>query len=603
MTMPHALPSLPMRPAARRRCAVLAAALAVFVLAPSALAQSVAPARPLSNLPDPNEGVRIPPSQAEGLTIDRVHIHVVNPTGDAARDRQLVSQIAAAFRVSAGGTFNGSVVDQAVKEVQQLPVVEAVQARTYMPDGAGTVTLALIVRSQAVAPKPEPAPRGLFVTGRLRDIGTLYESRRGQLKLIFSPAFGVFSDQNAWLANPTDFRPNYDVPSSITWPEFGLEVGANGIRQVGNAPVYVYGAGSYLVSGTFAPDVFSRSNSTTHGEVEQLYGGLLVARKGAPLAFDVSAGRQRFNLNRNFLFGFVLGSGNGADRGAAYLAPRKAQDLVVNARLRYRAVTVQAFLADPNELTAADTHSRFGGVNVKYNDNKHFDASLTIADALQGTTKYTSPDGDTHTREGLRVVNPRGRWNSAFGVDGLWLEGEFAHEWHSQFDMSANGAGGWIGYAARQLPWRPSVLYRYSWFQGDDPATPAYERFDPLLGGVQRDWLQGLVMVKMMNNANLVTHRVEVSVKPRRGMDLAIDFYSFRAQQANNRGASARPFQSFTNLDLGYEVTPTLQWSVTPNIYIQALVSTKVPGAGMSGQLSGPSKPWTTCQFAVYAGL
>ena len=601
--MRHDMGSLPMRAAACRRRAVLIAALAVSVLASPVLAQSVAPVKPLAGLPDPNEGVRIPASQAEGLTIDRVYVHLVNPTGDAARDQQLVTQIAAAFRVSAGGTFNRSVVDQAVREVQQLPFVEAVQERTYMPDGAGTVALALIVRLQAAVPKPEPAPRGLFVTGRLRDIGTLYESRRGQLKLILSPAFGVFSDQNAWLGNPTDFRPTYDVPSSVTWPEFGLEVGASGIRQVGNAPVYVYGAGSYMVSGTLAPDVFSRSSSTTHGEVEQLYGGLLVARKGAPLAFDVSAGRQRFNLNRNFLFGFVLGSGNGADRGAAYLAPRKAQDLVVNARLRYRAVTFQAFLADPNELTAADTQSRFAGVNVKFNDNKRFDASVIVANALQGTTTYTSPDGDTHTRGGLRVINPRGRWNSAFGVDGLWLEGEFAHEWHSQFDMAANGAGGWIGYMARQLPWRPSVLYRYSWFEGDDPATPAYERFDPLLGGVQRDWLQGLVMIKMMNNANLVTHRVEVSVKPRRGMDVAIDFYAFRAQQGNNRGASARPFQSFTDLDLGYEIAPTLQWSITPNIYIQALISTKVPGAGMSGQLSGPSKPWTTCQFAVYAGL
>ena len=169
--------------------------------------------------------------------------------------------------------------------------------------------------------------------------------------------------------------------------------------------------------------------------------------------------------------------------------------------------------------------------------------------------------------------------------------------------MSANGGGAWVGYAASQVPWKPSVFYRWSWFGGDDPETPAYERFDPLLGGVQRAWLQGLVMVKMMNNANLVTHRVEVSVKPRRGMDLALDMYFFRAQQGNNRGGSARPFQSFTSLDLGYEISPTLQWSITPNVYIQALVSTKVPGAGMAGQLTGPAKTWTTFQLAVYAGL
>ena len=578
-------------------------ALALLLVSAPALAQSASTRAPLAMGPDPNQGVRIPASQAEGLTIDRVYVHLVNPTGDPSRDRQTAAEVAAAFRVSAGGTFVGTIVAQAVREVRQLPIVDAVEERTYQPDGAGSVTVALLVRVQPAAAKPAPAASGFFVTGRLSDIGTLYESSRGQLKLLLNPAFGVFWDRNAWLGNPTDFRPTYDVPSSIRWPEFGLEAGAAGIHQLGRRPVYAYGAASYLASGTLSPDVFSSTDRTTHGEVEQLYGGLLVARKGAPLAFDLSAGRQRFNLNRNFLFGFVLGSGNGADRGAAYLAPRKAQDLVVNARLRYGASTFQAFLADPNELDVADTRTRLAGVNVKFNDNRRIDASLTVATAVRGTTTYTLPDGGTRTRDGLRTVNPRARWNSAFGLAGLWLEGEFAHQWHSEFDMSARGAGAWIGYRASTLPWKPAVLYRYSWFSGDDPATPTYERFDPLLGGVQRDWLQGLVMIKMMNNANLVAHRIEVSVRPRPGMDISVDIYSYRAQQANNRGASARPFQSFTDLDLGYEIAPTLQWSITPNVYVQALVSSKVPGAGMAGQLSRPAKTWTTCQFAVYAGL
>ena len=579
------------------------AALTVLFASSMAFGQPQAPAPALVINPDPNEGVRVPRSQAEGLTIDRVYVHLVNPTGDAARDRQLVADLAATFRLQGGGTFVGSIADQALREVRDLPFVEAAEMRTYMPDGEGTLTVALIVRIQPAAPKlPAPA-RGFFVSGRLRDAGTLYESSSGQLKLIASPAAGIFSDRNAWHGNPTDFRPNYAVPSSITWPEAALELGASGIHQVGGRAAYVYGAASYVVSGTFAPDVFSAADSTTHGELEQFYGGVLLAKKGAPAAVDISVGRQRFNLNRNFLFGFVLGSGNGADRGAAYLAPRKAQDLVVNARFRYRFSTIQAFLADPNELDVADTGARLAGVNVKFNDNKRLDLSLTLAEALRGTTKYRLPSGESRTREGLRLVNPRARWNSALGVQGLWLEGEFAHEWHSRFDMSANGGGAWAGYRLSNLAWKPSVLYRYSWFGGDDPATTAYERFDPLLGGVQRDWLQGMVMVKMMNNANLVTHRFEVSVKPRRGMDISVDFYSYRAQQANNRGGSARPFQSFKDLDLGYEITPTLQWSITPNIYVQALVSARVPGPGVSGQLSGPAKTWTTLQLAFYAGL
>jgi hypothetical protein len=579
-----------------------ALALAILLCAPLALAQPAGQRDPFGG-DDPNEGARIPASQAEGRAIDRVYLHVVNPTGDPARDQRARAEIEAAFGVAAGDTFTQSVVEQAVKRVAALAFVEAAQERSYRPGGTGTLVVALLVRLQPPAAKPAPAARGFLVTGRLKEAAVLYETGRGQLRLIANPSVGAFSDQHAWLGNPTDFRPSYDVPASQSWPEFGLEFGLTGIRQVGSGPVYVYGAVSYVASGTLAPDVFSSASSTTHGALEKSYGGVLVAKKGAPAAFDLSVGRQRFSLNRNFLFGHVLGSGNGAYRAAAYLSPRSAQDLVVNARFRYGKALFQAFVADPNELDVADTKSRFAGLNVRYNDNKRVDLSLTMGQAVSGTTRYSLPDGTAQTREGLRVVNPRARWNGALGVPGLWVEGEFAHEWHSKFAMSANGAGGWVGYHWSKAPWRPTVFYRYSWFGGDTPGTAAYERFDPLLGGVQREWLQGLVMVKMMNNANVLAHRVEVSVRPRRGMDLSVDFYSFRAQQANNLGASARPFQSFGNLDLGYEITPTLQWSITPNVYVQSLVSRRVPGPGFSQALSGPAKAWTTFQLAFYAGL
>jgi hypothetical protein len=168
--------------------------------------------------------------------------------------------------------------------------------------------------------------------------------------------------------------------------------------------------------------------------------------------------------------------------------------------------------------------------------------------------------------------------------------------------MSAYAYGAWAGYRFSKAPWKPSVLYRYSVFSGDDPATAAYERFDPLLGGVQRDWLQGLVMFKLANNANIEAHRFEAGVKPRPGMELFVDVYKFRARQSNNLGGG-RPFQSWPSRDLGYEVTPTLQWSITPNLFLQGLVSAKVPGAGMADALPIPARTWFTFQASLYAGF
>ena len=578
------------------------AVLALAALAVPAAAQAP-PGRPAPLVTaDPNDGARLPPSLADGLAIERVYVHVVNPTGDAVRDEALRAALEDAFALKAGGTFSDVLAGVTLRDLLAGPEVDAAEYRLYRSDDSAAIILALIVRTRAPEAKPPAAPKGVLPTRRWAEFPVIYENNRSQVRAMVNPSFGVYDDERAWLGNPTAFNPRYDVPASLAWPEFGLEIGGSAIVQLGTAPVYVYGAASTVVSGTLSNDVFSSEDHRSHTETEKLYGGLLVARKGARTAFDLSVGRQKFSLNRHLLFGFVLGSTNGGDRGASFLSPRQAQDLVVNARLRVGRTVIQGFLNDPNELPVADSRSRYAGLNIRYNDNKRLDASFTFAGAIRSTTAYTVPDGRDLRRDGLRVVNPRVKWDRAFGVPGLWVEGEVGREWHADFDMSAHAYGAWAGYRFSKAPWRPAVLYRYSVFSGDNPATAAYERFDPLLGGVQRDWLQGMIMVKLANNANLEAHRFEASVRPRPGMEFVLDVYKFRARQANNLGG-ARPFQAWPSEDLGYEVTPTLQWSITPRLFLQSLVSVKVPGKGMADALPGPARAWATFQASLYAGF
>ena len=580
---------------------IILAVLAAAALAIPAAAQAP-PGRPAPLVTaDPNEGARLPPSLADGLPIERVYVHIVNPTGDAVRDGAQRAALEDAFALKAGGTFSDVFAGAALRDLLDGPEVDAAEYRLYRSDDSAAIILALIVRTRAPEAKPPAAVKGLLPARRWSEFPVIYEDNRSQVRAMVNPSFGVYDDEGAWLGNPTAFNPRYDVPDSLAWPEFGLEVGGSAIVQLGSAPVYVYGAASTIVSGTLANDVFSSEEHRTHIETEKLYGGLLVARKGGRAAFDLSVGRQKFSLNRHLVFGFVLGSTNGGDRGASFLSPRQAQDLVVNARLRVGKTVIQGFLNDPNELPVADSRSRYAGFNVRYNDNRRLDASFTFAGAIRSTAAYTVPDGRDLRRDGLRLVNPRVKWDRAFGVPGLWVEGEVGREWHDDFDMSAYAYGAWAGYRFSKAPWRPAVLYRYAVFSGDDPATAAYERFDPLLGGVQRDWLQGMVMVKLANNANISSHRVEASVRPRRGMEWLVDFYVIRARESNNLGG-ARPFQAWPSRDLGYEVTPTLQWSITPNLFLQALVSVKVPGKGMADALPQPARTWASFQASLYAG-
>jgi hypothetical protein len=547
---------------------------------------------------DPNRHQRVPAGFAEGQTIEQVYVHLRNPGPDPARNEQTRTEIADAFGIRPGGVFNELLAEAALAQVRALPVVDAVELRIYSVTGGRQVALALLVTLRAERVVAPPGPTGALATRRARDLPMLWKDERSLVKFVVNPAMGAYADADPWVGNPGAFvgLPDKTATGVV---EGGLELGIGGITRIGNSDSYVYGAASYVGSTTLGRDVFTNDSPRALGGMEDLYAGLLVARRGSRNRLNVSVGRQKFSLNRNLLIGHVLGASNGGDRAASNLSPRNAYDMTVDARLQLGRVTLQGWLADPDELPGSDSRSRFVGLNVKFNDNRHVDASLTWLAVPRSTTRYPLPDGGVGTREGLRAINPRLRWNSALRVPGLWMEAEWAHQWHRDFAMSADGGGGWIGYQHAPAAWKPAILYRYAVFTGDDPATPAYERFDTLTGGVQRDWAQGLDMIKVGINRNMRTHRVEFSVKPRDGLELSLDYYHFTADTSNNLGGQ-RPVSTYGSGRLGQEVTPTLQWMVGTKLYVQALATFLVPGPGLSQVLPEPTRTWKTFQLSFY---
>ncbi len=548
---------------------------------------------------DPNQHQRIPPGFADGQTIELVYVHLMNPTADEAQNESLERQIAETFTIRPGAAFNELVAETAVAKVRELPFVWAVEYRLYSVSGGRQVAVALLVTLRVEEEAPPPAAAGAFATRKLGDLPLLWQDDRSLLKLIFNPAFGVYADREAWVGNPGAFVGLPDQSRTLGVVEGGVELGIGGITRIGSSNAYVYGAASYIGSTTQGRDIFTSDGSRAHGEVEDLYGGLLVAGSGTSRSFHLSVGRQKFSLNRNLLIGHVLGASNGGERAASNLSPRNAYDMTVDARLQWGDITLQAWFADPNELPAADTRSQYAGLNFKYNNNRSTDISVTLLGVARSDARYPVPDGPPRSREGLRAVNPRVRWTSAFGASGLWFEGEWAHQWHTDFDMAADGWGLWAGYTLEETAWKPGFLYRYAIFTGDDPNTTTYERFDALTGGVQRDWAQGMDMIKIAVNRNLRTHRFEVSVKPLDSLDVSIDYYYFTADTLNNLGGQ-RPVSTYGAEYLGQEITPTLQWMVNRHLFVQSLFSLVIPGRGLSEVLPEPTGTWKTFQLSFY---
>ncbi len=572
--------------------AALLALLAAFLPA-AALAQERAADA------DPSAAHRISAAQADGFQVSRVYVHLRNPGADEAANETRRTEIADAFGIRSGSLFSQFRTDVAAASVRRLSFVRDVEVRLYSTTGGGEVTIALLVTLLGAEPKPEPAKAGALATGAAGQLPLLWKDEKGMLKLIVNPSAGAYVDRSPWLGNPGAFVGNAGMETTLAHMEYGMEVGVGGIVGLGRSPAYLFGAASYVFSGTFGLDAFSTDSSRGHGEVEDLYGGLVFAPPSSRSSFKLSAGRQKFSLNRNFLMGHVLGATNAGDRAATDLSPRNAYDLVVDAEWQRDRFGLRGFYARANELPASDTKTAYAGVNATWSDSRRIDASLAFVAIPSSEGTYLLPGGATAPREGLRAVNPRVRWTSAFGVPGLWLEAEWAHQWSTSLDMSADGWGVWAGYAFTKTAGRPAALYRYSVLSGDDPSTATYERFDTMTGGVQRDWLHGMAMTQVARGRNLRVHRVELSVKPKPGLDLSVDMYDYRADTLNNLGGQ-RALPAYASSHLGNEVTPTLQWMVNQNLYVQALATYLIPGPGLRDSLPAATHVWQAYKLSLY---
>ncbi|MCL4806359.1 MAG: hypothetical protein KJ062_00975, partial [Thermoanaerobaculia bacterium] len=392
--------------------AALLALLAAFLPA-AALAQERAADA------DPSAAHRISAAQADGFQVSRVYVHLRNPGADEAANETRRTEIADAFGIRSGSLFSQFRTDVAAASVRRLSFVRDVEVRLYSTTGGGEVTIALLVTLLGAEPKPEPAKAGALATGAAGQLPLLWKDEKGMLKLIVNPSAGAYVDRSPWLGNPGAFVGNAGMETTLAHMEYGMEVGVGGIVGLGRSPAYLFGAASYVFSGTFGLDAFSTDSSRGHGEVEDLYGGLVFAPPSSRSSFKLSAGRQKFSLNRNFLMGHVLGATNAGDRAATDLSPRNAYDLVVDAEWQRDRFGLRGFYARANELPASDTKTAYAGVNATWSDSRRIDASLAFVAIPSSEGTYLLPGGATAPREGLRAVNPRVRWTSAFGVPGL----------------------------------------------------------------------------------------------------------------------------------------------------------------------------------------
>jgi hypothetical protein len=375
-------------------------------------------------------------------------------------------------------------------------------------------------------------------------------------------------------------------------------MGLHGAVQLGSRRVFAFGNVTGVGAGSAGQDPW-RSDARFEVELEKAYGGFLVAPKGRDVGLSVSYGRQTWQLNKGFLFSQYAGSFNAAQWGASYIAARTALERAFLAKARWSKVSLEAFLVDPQEYFLNDSQTRYRGLNLQYKDADRLELGAVYYTVPRSSSTFVLPDGSRVPREGLRTANLRLATRRLAGVSGLQLESEVAHQTNASYDMSADAWYVSLGYEATTRPWRPSLTYRYAFFEGDDPSTPTFERFDAPQSSGSDTWLQGNVFKKTVANSNLKSHRVRLAAAPTKRLGLVLNYFDLWADELNNRGG-AKPLQQLTSRRFGQELDLHVNWSISRRLFFLGFVGIARPGTAIDEALEGDARTWSTVQASLF---
>jgi hypothetical protein len=568
-------------------------------IAASALCICAVPAAAQETSASP--GVLLLSEQADGARVENVSVRLGQSSGSPDRDQEAVALVQRSASTLDGQPFDSLEIRTLVARLERSGTVSRVTYRLLPGTSVNSVRVLLTIDAKG-AEQAEAFPKGVL-TGEVSDFPVLYQDGRSLLTAIVAGGVGVYSDGNPWFGEPDLFNEFSPIAGNLpgeraSWTEGSLEIGAGGATQLGDLQVYAFGALTGMKTWSVGQDIF-RNDTRNFDAIEKAYAGLLYADPATGNKLKLSIGRQTYTLNDGFLINMVKGSANVGERGASYLGPRLTNDFSVLADGRFGAWGFSFFYIDPNELELVESGSTFLGFNGKYNFNQDVAMDATFITIPESRSTFANPDKLILEREGLNTIAGHLKWRNA-GIEGLWLETEAAYQFHPDYAMSAWAAYGTLGYIARDLPWTPSLSYRYAYFSGDDPATTRYERFDPLLSTGLGIWLQGLSFGKLTSNSNLETHRVQFNVAPVETLNVTFDYHSLRAPELNNLGSNPA-LATLTSHDLGDEFTLSARWAINRNLYFQGVASYAVPGKALRN--IGATDDWATFQLSLYWGL
>jgi hypothetical protein len=383
-------------------------------------------------------------------------------------------------------------------------------------------------------------------------------------KFNFDASWGTFGFANSLFQNPKEGVRN-DL--SDQWFEGAIKPALSGSRKLANATEF-YGKASAVGERTYGAQPTILGGDASSFQVEDLYFGW---RSGTAVGsgenvLDFTVGRAPFTIGHGLLL--WDGAAEGGSRGGYWSNARKAFQFAAIGRVHPGNHKLEAFYLDRDDLPESNTGTRLWGANYEYALGEHSTFGASYMKFFADST--VRPD-----RDGLNVFNLRAYTAPVRSVPDLSFEFEYASERNGDL-LSSNAWTLQGAYELSQARWKPTVTYRYAFFQGDDPATPRNESFDPLLPGFYDwgYWWQGEIVGEYIaSNSNLISNLVRVHVSPTDKVSGGLMFYKFMIDQP---GALA---PGVTSRDLAFEFDAYVDWKVNKNFTASFVGAFANPGA------------------------
>jgi Alginate export len=275
------------------------------------------------------------------------------------------------------------------------------------------------------------------------------------------------------------------------------------------------------------------------------------------------------------------GASEGGTRGGYWSNARKAFGLAAIARIRpIGPHAVEAFYLDRDELPEADTGSKLWGLNYEYSIGADEDTTIGLT-----YMKWFADPRKKPERDGLNVFNLRAYTAPIARAPDLSFEFEYA----SERNGNALDANAWTlqtSYALKDFGWKPNLSYRYAFFQGDNPATPVNENFDPLFVGFHDwgTWWQGEIAGEyFLANSNLKSQLIRAQVEPSDAVSGGLLFFNFTLDHPQGLGPSV------TDKHAAHELDAYTDWKLNDNFTLSFVGACADPGKAVQ-QFSGRTK-------------